>query len=193
MNADFHPEIADGGKRRQWKEWCTGRSGPASSLTTGRQRRQAKQGRSKRAAGLHTELTAPGTGVAYERKLQAFLSLPAYHRLPCVGYFEYAGEMFATRGNIHFKLKMRILYLSPRQAWPPVSGAGLRDYYFARALARYAQLTYIYFSETGGSEGLAFCEEVIGIPRPKGYTPGKIIRGLFGRWPLPVVNYTSEA
>jgi len=87
---------------------------------------------------------------------------------------------------------MRILYLSPRQAWPPVSGAGLRDYYFARALARYAQLTYIYFSETGGAEGLAFCEEAIGIPRPKGYTPAKIVRGLFGRWPLPVVNYTSD-
>jgi glycosyltransferase involved in cell wall biosynthesis len=29
------------------------------------------------------------------------------------------------------------------------------------------------------------------VPAPRFYTPGKIVRGLLGRWPLPVVNYAS--
>ena len=29
-------------------------------------------------------------------------------------------------------------------------------------------------------------------PVPRFYTPAKIARGIFGRWPLPVVNYTSD-
>ncbi len=38
---------------------------------------------------------------------------------------------------------MRVLYFSPRICWPIISGAHLRDFYFARQLARNAQLTYI--------------------------------------------------
>ncbi|MFZ0793707.1 MAG: hypothetical protein WAM65_08055, partial [Candidatus Korobacteraceae bacterium] len=38
---------------------------------------------------------------------------------------------------------MRVLYFSPRICWPVISGAHLRDFYFARQLARNAQLTYI--------------------------------------------------
>ncbi len=92
---------------------------------------------------------------------------------------------------------MRILTLSPRQCWPPLSGAKLRDYYFARALGRRADVTYAQFTEPGakllsGSD-LPFCRKVIPVPKPKAYTLGKIARGLTGRWPLSVVNYVSEA
>jgi glycosyltransferase involved in cell wall biosynthesis len=90
---------------------------------------------------------------------------------------------------------MRILFLSPRQSWPTVSGAKLRDYYFAKALGRRAQLTYMYFAERGGTTpGLTefpFCERVVAVPAPAMYTPAKVLRGLLGRQPLPVVNYTS--
>jgi glycosyltransferase involved in cell wall biosynthesis len=91
---------------------------------------------------------------------------------------------------------MRILSLSPRQCWPTLSGAKLRDYYFARALGRCGQLTYVHFSEPGstplsGSE-LPFCRAVVSVPKPRGYTPAKIARGLMGRQPLPVLNYTSQ-
>lgn len=90
---------------------------------------------------------------------------------------------------------MRILFLSPRQSWPTVSGAKLRDYHFAKALGGRAQLTYGFFAERGGDaptiEQFPFCERLVAIPAPKMYTPAKILRGMLGRWPLPVVNYTS--
>jgi len=91
---------------------------------------------------------------------------------------------------------MRILFVSPRQCWPPVSGAKLREYYFLRALARHAAVTYVFFSQPEGpppgAADLAFCESVAPVPAPKLYTAGKIVRGLLGRWPLPAVNYASR-
>src|ERR1700689_424934 len=90
---------------------------------------------------------------------------------------------------------LRVLFLSPRQSWPAVSGAKLRDYHFAKALGGRSQLTYAYFSEREGErpsvDQFPFCERLAAIPAPRMYTPGKILRGIFGRWPLPVVNYTS--
>jgi sugar transferase (PEP-CTERM/EpsH1 system associated) len=91
---------------------------------------------------------------------------------------------------------MRILFLSPRQCWPPVSGAKLREYHMARALGKRAELTYVFFNEPGvavpGSSDLPFCKEIVAVPRPPLYSPGRIARGLLGRRPLPVVNYTSR-
>ncbi len=90
---------------------------------------------------------------------------------------------------------MQILLLSPRQCWPPVSGAKLREFYLARALGENASLTHISFNEPGQSapsgSDLPFCDQILSLPRPALYTPGKIVRGLLGRWPLPVVNYQS--
>ena len=86
---------------------------------------------------------------------------------------------------------MRILYLSPRQCWPVISGAKLRDYHLARALAAHGTVTYLYFPEPGLTETveLPFCERVISLPRRKPYSPRKIAQGLFGRWPISVLNY----
>ena len=90
---------------------------------------------------------------------------------------------------------MRILFLSPRQAHPPNSGAKLRDYYFARALALQAELTYLYFTDNTASpadeQAFSFSRKVVRVPKPKSYTTQKVLTGMFGRWPLPVVNYTS--
>jgi polysaccharide biosynthesis protein PslH len=89
---------------------------------------------------------------------------------------------------------MRILYLSPRQAWPANSGAKLRDYYFARALGERSHLTYVFFAEPGRDPDLSrwgFAARARSVPKPKGYTAGKILRGVFGRWPISVENYTS--
>lgn len=91
----------------------------------------------------------------------------------------------------------RILFISPRQCWPLLSGAKLREYYFLRSLARGARLTYVYFAENGENarieEHLPFCEDVISIPRPVTYRAWNLLRGAFGRWPLPILNYTSSA
>lgn len=92
---------------------------------------------------------------------------------------------------------MRILFVSPRQCWPLLSGAKLRDYHLARALGRHGALTYVYFADPNlprpTRADLPFCEEIIAVPHPgKQYTPARIIRGTFGKWPLPVVAYTSS-
>src|SRR3982750_993087 len=90
-------------------------------------------------------------------------------------------------------MRMRILFLSPRQAWPPVSGAKLRELYFAKALAAESDLTYLYFSEpaAGGHPAPDFLHRPIGIEKPEAYTTRRVLAGLFGRWPLPVLNYPA--
>ncbi|MGA2904470.1 MAG: glycosyltransferase [Candidatus Korobacteraceae bacterium] len=95
---------------------------------------------------------------------------------------------------------MRVLYFSPRICWPIISGAHLRDFYFARQLAQKAELTYIglvsedaqgqvellrqQLESTNGSQ-------VIGLRREAGYRPANLIRGLLGPTPLNVLNFTS--
>lgn len=90
---------------------------------------------------------------------------------------------------------MRILFLSPRQCWPPRSGAKLREYHFARALGESAELSLVYFADPGSPSpsvaDLPFCKDLVAVSKPRPYTAGKILRGLAGRWPLPVVNYNS--
>lgn len=88
---------------------------------------------------------------------------------------------------------MRILYLSPRQCWPTVSGAKLRDYHLARALGTSSELTYVYFKTEDGIavETLPFCRKVVAIEKPKPYTAGKVVRGLIHRLPLTLINYSS--
>jgi glycosyltransferase involved in cell wall biosynthesis len=90
---------------------------------------------------------------------------------------------------------MRILFLSPRQSLPARSGAKLREFHFLRALAQSAEISYLYFIDPGASpltvSDLPFCREVIGIPKPPAYGLAKTAMGILGRWPLPILNYTS--
>jgi glycosyltransferase involved in cell wall biosynthesis len=90
---------------------------------------------------------------------------------------------------------MRILFISPRQCWPVLSGAKLREYRLAMALGTHASLTYVFFSDPElpqpGPADMPFCEEIISVPQPDRYSGVRIVRGLLGRWPLPVENHTS--
>jgi len=96
---------------------------------------------------------------------------------------------------------MRVLYFSPRICWPTISGAHLRDFYFARQLAQKAQLTYIglvHEDSRAQAEQLRARlgspdAEVIAIRRDKSYKPVNIFRGLVGPTPLNVLNFTSAA
>lgn len=78
---------------------------------------------------------------------------------------------------------------------PARSGAKLREYHFLRALGRSAEVTYLYFRDPGAApltvEDFPFCREVVGIPKPPAYGAVQIARGIFGRWPLPILNYRS--
>jgi glycosyltransferase involved in cell wall biosynthesis len=90
---------------------------------------------------------------------------------------------------------MRILFVSPRQCWPIASGANLREYHFLRGLAEPSELTYAFFREPAfeapTAEDLPFCNAIEPVLRPPVYNAGRLVRGLLGRYPLPVVNYTS--
>ena len=90
---------------------------------------------------------------------------------------------------------MRILFLSPRQCWPAITGARLREFHFLRALGERADVSYLYFrekkSDAPGKAALPFCSAVVAIDRPPMYTAGKILRGLAGKRPLPIENYAS--
>ena len=92
---------------------------------------------------------------------------------------------------------MRILFVSPRQGWPFVSGAKIREYHFLRALGERCRVTYVYFREPAFDaprpQDLPFCEDIVSVPSPHAYSPGRLVSGLIGRWPLPVLNYTSHA
>jgi glycosyltransferase involved in cell wall biosynthesis len=65
----------------------------------------------------------------------------------------------------------------------------------ARALSKCAELTYVYFADAGDEpltqEDLPFVAHIIAVPKPQVYAPWKLLRGIAGRWPLPVLNYTS--
>jgi polysaccharide biosynthesis protein PslH len=90
-------------------------------------------------------------------------------------------------------IQVRVLFLSPRDSWPPNSGAKLRDYHFSRALASRFQLTYVFFADSSRRSDLSShlqAEKVVAVPAPAKYTSGKIVRGMMGK-PLPIENYTS--
>jgi polysaccharide biosynthesis protein PslH len=90
---------------------------------------------------------------------------------------------------------MDILFVSPRQCWPAASGAKLRDFHLAKALGSRCRLHYAFFSAAGATpptrRELPFCHDLIVVPPAPSYTAGNLVRGLLGRWPLPVLNYTS--
>jgi glycosyltransferase involved in cell wall biosynthesis len=91
---------------------------------------------------------------------------------------------------------LRILFLSPRLCLPLVSGARIREYYMARALAAHAEVTYLSFVQPGCSEPAAeevsFFHQTRFVHLQGRYTPAKIIRGIFDRLPLSVLNYTTD-
>lgn len=94
---------------------------------------------------------------------------------------------------------MRILFFSPKECLPANTGARLRNYHLSKELSRRAEVTYLGFSEEMGSPEKVLNEssswgpqKVILVPRDKGYTAGKLLRGAVGRQPLTVLNYTTE-
>ncbi|HKD85326.1 MAG TPA: glycosyltransferase [Terriglobales bacterium] len=93
---------------------------------------------------------------------------------------------------------MRVLYFAPRIAWPIISGAHLRDFYFAKYLADKAELTYVgLVTEEGEKQAellrgqLGQRVQVIAVQRDTAYRRSNIVRGMIGPTPLNVLNFTS--
>ncbi|MDX6445360.1 MAG: polysaccharide biosynthesis protein PslH [Blastocatellia bacterium] len=90
---------------------------------------------------------------------------------------------------------MRVLQFAPRVCWPLDTGAKLRNYHLARVLAQRARVSLLAFTDQQHSSDnlAALYEQVIAIPRDSAYTPAKVLRGVLGKTPLPVLNYTTNA
>jgi polysaccharide biosynthesis protein PslH len=90
---------------------------------------------------------------------------------------------------------MRILFISPRQCWPQTGGAKIREYHFARGLGERSSLSYVFFRDPTADlptqRDLPFCEDIVPVAPPPAYSFDRLIRGIAGRWPLPVLNYTT--
>lgn len=85
---------------------------------------------------------------------------------------------------------MRILIFSPRPCDPPDTGAKLREYHLARNLAENNRVDLLAF-QTGEPCRPVFFDRVVTVPRPKRYTPFKILAGLLSGEPVSLLNYRS--
>ena len=93
---------------------------------------------------------------------------------------------------------MRVLQFAPRVCWPLDTGAKLRNYHLARVLGERAHLSLMAFDDhlPFSAESVSALEkiykQVVAIPRDSAYTSTKLVRGLLGKTPLPVLNYTTS-
>lgn len=94
--------------------------------------------------------------------------------------------------------RLRVLMVTPRPCWPPNTGAKLRNLHLARGLARSADVTIATFGEdradrTDADQWLwpGASESITLVRRSERYRPDKLLRGLLGRTPFTVLNYTT--
>lgn len=89
---------------------------------------------------------------------------------------------------------MRILYFAPRECLPLNTGAKMRNYHLARQLSRKAEVTYLGFRDEGSYsvEEMPDCKRVVTVERKGAYSFAKLVLGLTGETPLPVLNYTTR-
>ncbi len=92
----------------------------------------------------------------------------------------------------------RLLILGPYDVLGPTSGGELRSYHLARQLSSLFRIVYLCFRRQPGGPierttlpGLIEPMELWRIPRPRTYTLPKLVRGLLGRTPITLLNYTS--
>lgn len=92
---------------------------------------------------------------------------------------------------------MRILFFCPHYLWPINTGARLRNFYLANALAQQCSVTLVQLLQPGevppDSEVTPSFERILSFRKDKSYTLGKILGGLLGPLPISVLNYSSAS
>jgi len=87
---------------------------------------------------------------------------------------------------------LRVLQVAPRVPWPLDTGAKLRNFHLARAVAGSISVTLLAFGEGQSSDQLQEAyQRIVTVPRNERYSVGNILRGAIGRTPLPLLNYTT--
>ena len=92
---------------------------------------------------------------------------------------------------------MRILYFSSRECWPLNTGARLRDFHFARQLARRAEVTYYGLRNRNDPPTVPIPDEAglkqqVIVEKDLPFSPAKLIRGLIGPVPVTLLNCENE-
>lgn len=87
-------------------------------------------------------------------------------------------------------LSMKILVLSPRQAWPADTGAKLREAHMVNGLGGWAEVEGQWFQAEGDKATGRMAGEA--FPRPQRYTTGKILGSLLSGEALSIANYRDE-
>ncbi|MGQ9635845.1 MAG: glycosyltransferase [Bryobacteraceae bacterium] len=93
---------------------------------------------------------------------------------------------------------MRILFFAPHQLWPPTTGTRLRDYYLARGIAKHHEVTFLELLHPNDKVEKAAPDagfvRVVTASRGRTYSPGRLLRGVIGPWPVTAWNcYSREA
>lgn len=91
---------------------------------------------------------------------------------------------------------MKILYFCPQQVWPLTGGALLRNFHLANALASRCPVTLLQLARPGEQAAVEWpatnFRQILTFERDSAYTPVKILNGIAGPVPLPVLNYASK-
>src|SRR6185369_1737564 len=94
--------------------------------------------------------------------------------------------------NSSIRFSMRLLQVAPRVPWPLDTGAKLRNYHLARALAAHLSITLVAFGDdTSNGQLKEAYQRIVTVPRNEAYSVGSMLRGAIGRTPLPLLNYTT--
>jgi sugar transferase (PEP-CTERM/EpsH1 system associated) len=90
---------------------------------------------------------------------------------------------------------IRTLFFAPRECRPTNTGGKLRNFHLCRELSKEAEVTYLSFADAGGHishEPIGETKQIITVPKSGKYSPLKLARGLLGKTPFTVLNYTTD-
>ena len=88
---------------------------------------------------------------------------------------------------------MRILFFAPRDCRPTNTGAKLRNFHLCRELSRAHEVTFLAFEDDAPKNAEKMAQNVVLVPHQSQNSPLQLARGLAGKWPLTVLNYTTTA
>ena len=98
--------------------------------------------------------------------------------------------------NVRDLRSMHVLYFAPHEAWPPNTGARIRDYQLARQLAARCSIVFAEMRPAGERScqppqhsGLG---NIVTLNKGRTYTASKVLRGLVGPLPVTLLNCWSR-
>src|SRR5437660_4083233 len=91
------------------------------------------------------------------------------------------------------KPSLHLLQIAPRMPWPLDTGAKLRNFHLGRVMSQQARIALLAFDTNRDRVGNLdqLYQPLISIRRDGHNSLAKLLRGVVGKTPLPLLNYTS--